>query len=318
MGGRAGPVRNGPSRGSAAAPGRARLGRLDGRVPGHGHRNGQAHARGTGGPQVPLDRPGRCGGGIHRPAVPDSRTGGPVRHRRTSPRGPAGRRDRALPAFVGRQPHLSRPLPRDRVLSRTGAGRRRARGEHRTGPGPAGAPRPPRQARPGGCRPYRPVQPPTAGPGPGGHHGGGAPVLDLRSGARTLSADSGLVGRDPTPPVELDRRIAERFDRLMELGFLEEVRSLAARPGGLSRTARQALGYRELLTHLEEGVPLPDAVDQAVRRTRAFARRQMAWFRRDPRIVWLERDTDPVATIAALFREIPRDGAGMGDCPTAP
>lgn len=120
------------------------------------------------------------------------------------------------------------------------------------------------------------------------------------------------------PPVELDRRIAERFDRLMELGFLEEVRSLAARPGGLSRTARQALGYRELLTHLEEGVPLPDAVDQAVRRTRAFARRQMAWFRRDPRIVWLERDTDPVATIAALFREIPRDGAGMGDCPTAP
>lgn len=213
--------------------------------------------------------------------------------------------------FPGRYPENS-------VLSRTGAGRRRARGEHRTGPGPAGAPRPPRQARPGGCRPYRPVQPPTAGPGPGGHHGGGAPVLDLRSGARTLSADSGLVGRDPTPPVELDRRIAERFDRLMELGFLEEVRSLAARPGGLSRTARQALGYRELLTHLEEGVPLPDAVDQAVRRTRAFARRQMAWFRRDPRIVWLERDTDPVATIAALFREIPRDGAGMGDCPTAP
>jgi tRNA dimethylallyltransferase len=119
-------------------------------------------------------------------------------------------------------------------------------------------------------------------------------------------------------PAELDRRIAERFDRLMELGFLEEVRSLVARPGGLSRTARQALGYRELLTHIEGGVPVVEAVDQAVRRTRAFARRQMAWFRRDPRIVWLEQDTDPVAAIAALFREIPRDGAGMGDCPTAP
>ncbi len=119
-------------------------------------------------------------------------------------------------------------------------------------------------------------------------------------------------------PVDLDRRIAERFDRLMDLGFLEEVRSLVARPGGLSRTARQALGYRELLTHIEGGVPVDEAVDLAVRRTRAFARRQMAWFRRDPRIVWLEPDADPVAAIATLFREIPRGGAGVGDCPTAP
>ena len=39
----------------------------------------------------------------------------------------------------------------------------------------------------------------------------------------------------------------------MEAGFLDEVRALAARPGGLSRTARQALGYRELLAHLEGG-----------------------------------------------------------------
>jgi tRNA dimethylallyltransferase len=90
---------------------------------------------------------------------------------------------------------------------------------------------------------------------------------------------------------------------MMDLGFLDEVRSLAALPGGLSRTARQALGYRELLSHVEDGVPLDDAVAEAVRRTRIFARRQWAWFRRDPRIVWLEPGEDGVARIAALFSQ---------------
>jgi tRNA dimethylallyltransferase len=98
-------------------------------------------------------------------------------------------------------------------------------------------------------------------------------------------------------PEESDRRIAERFVRLMDEGFLDEVRGLAALPGGMSRTARQALGYRELLAHLEEGVPLETAVDEAVRRTRAFAKRQRAWFRRDPRIEWLDPDGDPVAAV---------------------
>ncbi len=54
----------------------------------------------------------------------------------------------------------------------------------------------------------------------------------------------------------------------MDDGLLDEVRALAARPGGISRTARQALGYRELLAHVEEGVPLDECVEEAVRRTR--------------------------------------------------
>ncbi len=99
------------------------------------------------------------------------------------------------------------------------------------------------------------------------------------------------------PPEEIDRRIAERFARLMDAGLLDEVRALAGRPGGLSRSARQALGYRELLAHLEQGVPLDGAVDEAVRRTRALARRQWAWFRRDPRIVWVDPDDDPVSAV---------------------
>ncbi len=52
---------------------------------------------------------------------------------------------------------------------------------------------------------------------------------------------------------QLDLRIASRFHTWMDLGLLDEVRTLASAPGGMSRTARQAVGYRELLRHLEEG-----------------------------------------------------------------
>ncbi|HEY6531424.1 MAG TPA: tRNA (adenosine(37)-N6)-dimethylallyltransferase MiaA [Acidimicrobiales bacterium] len=86
---------------------------------------------------------------------------------------------------------------------------------------------------------------------------------------------------------DLDERIARRYDQQMADGFLDEVRALLARPGGLSRTARQALGYAELLHHLEHGTPLDVALDTAVVRTRRFSRRQQRWFRRDPRIGWL-------------------------------
>ncbi len=73
---------------------------------------------------------------------------------------------------------------------------------------------------------------------------------------------------------------------MVAAGLLDEVRALVARPGGMSRTARQALGYKELLAHVEDGVPLEACLEEAVRRTRQFARRQAAWFRRDPRITW--------------------------------
>jgi tRNA dimethylallyltransferase len=95
------------------------------------------------------------------------------------------------------------------------------------------------------------------------------------------------------PTEEVDRRIAERFGRWVEEDLLDEIRALAARPGGISRTARQALGYRELLAHVEEGAPLDACVEEAVRRTRSFARRQASWFRRDPRIRWTDAGVDP-------------------------
>jgi tRNA dimethylallyltransferase len=98
-------------------------------------------------------------------------------------------------------------------------------------------------------------------------------------------------------------RVEKRFVAMLEGGFVEEVEALAARPKGLSRTARQALGYHELLSHVEKGVELSDAVDLAVRRTRQFARRQRMWWRRDPRVRWFGTAENPLAILPALLRD---------------
>lgn len=136
--------------------------------------------------------------------------------------------------------------------------------------------------------------------------------VSVGSGRPFSSFGPGLETYPPSPvaligvahdPIEADRRIGDRFAAMMDLGFLDEVRTLASRPNGLSRTARQALGYRELLSHIEDGVRLDHALAEAVRRTRSFARRQRAWFRRDPRIVWLEPGEDAVGHIDRLFNQ---------------
>jgi tRNA dimethylallyltransferase len=96
----------------------------------------------------------------------------------------------------------------------------------------------------------------------------------------------------------LRARIAARYVAQMEEGFLDEVRRLAADGHGISRTARQALGYKELLDHLDGATSLDAAVASIVLRTRQFAVRQERWFRRDPRVRWCDIDQDPVAEVA--------------------
>ncbi len=115
------------------------------------------------------------------------------------------------------------------------------------------------------------------------------------------------LGIEPDRPV-LDRRIDERFERQLAAGFLEEAAELLARPGGLGRTARQALGYRELFAHLEGRITLTDAVTEAIRLTRRFARRQQRWFRRDPRITWLASDGNPMDLLDAVLEDFDRCG----------
>ena len=92
-----------------------------------------------------------------------------------------------------------------------------------------------------------------------------------------------VVGLDPGPEA-LRARVAERVAAMAAAGLADEVRRLAGRP--LSRTSRQALGYKELLDAMERNAPVEEALDAVVKRTRAYARRQLAWFRRDSRVRW--------------------------------
>jgi tRNA dimethylallyltransferase len=98
-------------------------------------------------------------------------------------------------------------------------------------------------------------------------------------------------------PDDLARRIEQRFAAMHAAGLVDEVRQLAEQP--LSRTAREAIGYREVLAHLAGDTSLADALDAAVRRTRRFARRQRVWFGRDPRVQWIDAGAPMTALVGA-------------------
>jgi len=134
--------------------------------------------------------------------------------------------------------------------------------------------------------------------------------VTLGSGRPFSSFGEGLVTYGPARVVQialqsdfeqLDLRIASRFHAWMDRGLLQEVVALASAPGGLSRTARQAVGYRELLRHIEEGADLEACVEDAIIQSRRLARRQRSWFLRDPRIEWFDDADKARARLLAVL-----------------
>lgn len=122
--------------------------------------------------------------------------------------------------------------------------------------------------------------------------GSGRPFSSYGAGLRTYGPVRVVQVGLRVDAVELDARIEERFRHWLDVGLLDEVRALAATPGGLSRTARQAVGYRELLRHVESGVALERCVADAITQSRRLARRQRSWFQRDPRVEWFDSAED--------------------------
>jgi tRNA dimethylallyltransferase len=106
-----------------------------------------------------------------------------------------------------------------------------------------------------------------------------------------------LLGVSRPRPV-LDARIAERSVRLFANGLLDEARALAALGYGPELPALSGHGYREALAVLGGTLSLEDAVATTSRHTRQYAKRQMTWFRRDRRIVWLDAGDGPAAELA--------------------
>ena len=100
------------------------------------------------------------------------------------------------------------------------------------------------------------------------------------------------------PRAELYRRIEDRVGRMLARGLIDEARGLAGR--GLSRTARQALGYRQVL-EAHPGAGSDELARDIVRATKRFARRQESWFRADPRVVWFDASQGDVAARLIAF-----------------
>jgi tRNA dimethylallyltransferase len=106
----------------------------------------------------------------------------------------------------------------------------------------------------------------------------------------------------------LDRRIEDRLDAQLKLGFIEEVRGIVEGGEPLSRTARQALGYREIIEYLKGDRSLEETRAAILSRTKRFARRQIAWFRRDPRITWFDASSEGL--FEHVFDQIRRSCVG--------
>lgn len=112
---------------------------------------------------------------------------------------------------------------------------------------------------------------------------------------------------------EASRRINSRVREMIEMGLVDEVRSLLSEPAGLSEQARQAVGYAEIVEHLAGGVSLEDAVERIKINTRRLAKHQRTWFRKFPMTEWVDATGDDTAAIAyqiaeAINAQIARDG----------
>jgi tRNA dimethylallyltransferase len=98
---------------------------------------------------------------------------------------------------------------------------------------------------------------------------------------------------------ELDRRIAERTARMWREGLVDEVATLERAGLREGRTASRALGYAQVLRFLAGEYDEDEARAQTILATRRFARRQEAWFRRDPRVIWLAADAGDANALLA-------------------
>jgi len=100
----------------------------------------------------------------------------------------------------------------------------------------------------------------------------------------------------------LHERIEKRVDRMFEQGFVDEVKGLLKKYGELSRTASQAVGYREVIEHIQANHDINETRERVKTRTRQFARRQETWFRGLSEVRFVDRD--PTRTVMDVAKRI--------------
>jgi tRNA dimethylallyltransferase len=131
----------------------------------------------------------------------------------------------------------------------------------------------------------------------------GTPISDLqKQWAAEAAGDWFVIGLRRPKEVE-SHRMNLRIQRMVEEGLLEEVKALMAEPLPMSKQARAAIGYAEIIDHLEGNGSFEDAVEQIKINTRKFAKAQRTWFKTFRHVHWIdiaEPDTLDSVTRTAL------------------
>ena len=132
------------------------------------------------------------------------------------------------------------------------------------------------------------------------HAASGRTLTDLHAEnrARQPQEQPSLFGLNFADRALLYQRIDDRVDRMLEEGLLDEVRGLLARGYSAALKPMRSLGYRHMTAALTGDMSFGLAVTAMKQDTRRFARRQLIWFRGDPRVQWIPADGKPAEQIA--------------------
>ena len=116
------------------------------------------------------------------------------------------------------------------------------------------------------------------------------------------------IGLDFEDREELYRRIDSRVDIMLEMGLIDEIKSLLARGIPAKCTALQAIGYKEFIAALDGQMTIREAAAQVQQSSRRYAKRQLTWFRRNENMNWIKRKAgqspDEIFTLA---RQLAKD-----------
>jgi tRNA dimethylallyltransferase len=112
--------------------------------------------------------------------------------------------------------------------------------------------------------------------------------------------------------VTLDERIAARVEAMFAAGLVAEVRHLLTLGLRRGRTAARALGYPQVVALLDGQLDEPTARAAIVAATRAYARRQQRWFRRDPRTTWVDATAEPSSTAGRIAAALAQHATTLG------
>ncbi|MFA5967580.1 MAG: tRNA (adenosine(37)-N6)-dimethylallyltransferase MiaA [Patescibacteria group bacterium] len=104
------------------------------------------------------------------------------------------------------------------------------------------------------------------------------------------------------PRPEIKQRIVNKITEMYKQGLVKETKKLLAKGYDFTKPAFSALGYKHILGYLQHKITLHEALDRMRQDTQRYAKRQMTWFKRDPRIHWIKDYTEAETLIRNFLR----------------